>query len=110
MHEEVVEAAHNSKAALIETLTKQLGAQHNEQLKSLTEKLSATETLHSERATLLAAQLADRDSALTTQREAVLELRSRLDAVSTERPLWFYVLIAALAGVILGAVLVSFVA
>ena len=108
IHEEVVEAVHNSKAALIESLTKQLGAQHQEQLKALTEKLAAAQALHTERAALLAAQLADRESALAAQRLSTLELRSRLDAVATEKPLWVYVLIAALTGVVLGALLTAF--
>jgi exonuclease VII large subunit len=106
IHEEVVEASVNSRAVLVDSITKQLTAQHNEQLKTLAEKITTAEALHIEHTALLAAQLADREASLLAQRESVLELRSKLDAVTAEKPLWFYVLIAALAGVILGALLV----
>lgn len=108
LHDEVAEAAQNSKAALIETVTKQLGAQYDGQLKALCEKLSTAETVHTERATLLAQQAGDREALLAVQREVAANLQTRLDSVvQSSRPVWLYILIAALAGVVVGAVLAS---
>lgn len=111
LHDEVMEAVQNSKAALIETVTKQLGAQYEGQLKNLTEKLAATEVLHAERSELLVRQLADREAVLAAQREVTSNLQTQFDAAArSERPVWMYVLIAALAGVILGALLARIIA
>lgn len=107
LHEEVVEAAHNSKAALIESITKQLGVQHGEQLRILTEKLAATEALNTERSALLTQQLTDRETMLAVQREEAGRLQARLNAATSQKPIWLYVLIAALAGVVLGALLTA---
>jgi exonuclease VII large subunit len=106
LHDETMEAVQNSKAALIENITKQLGAQYDGQLRNLTEKLTATEAVHTERAALLTRQLADRETLLAAQRDVTDNLQAQLQmAATSERPVWFYVLIAALAGVVLGTLL-----
>ena len=108
LHDEVVEAAHSSKASMMETLAKQMAGQHEAQMRILADKLAAAETFHSERMALLTTKLTDRESMLAAQREIADGLQARVDAAKTEKPLWLYVLIAALAGVILGALLTTF--
>ena len=107
LHDETVEAAQNSKAALIEAVTKQLDAGYASQMRTLAEKLAAAETLHTDRTALLATQLADRDAAITAQREVADGLYAQLQAASAGRQTWLYILIAALAGVVVGAVLAA---
>jgi exonuclease VII large subunit len=106
LHDETLEAIQNSKAALVETVTKQLGAQYDGQIRNLTEKLTATEAIHAERAALLTRQLADRDALLEAQRTVAGKMEAQFNAAKKgERPLWLFVLIAALAGVLVGAIL-----
>lgn len=108
LHNEVVAATQNSKAALIDSVTKQLATHYEGQLKNLAEKLATAEAVHAERSALLTVQLRDREALLVAQQEASSNLQAQLNtAAKRERPVWVYVLIAALAGVLVGAALAA---
>lgn len=108
LYNETAEQLQNSKAALVESVTKQLSEQYEGQLRNLAQKAADAEGVHAERTLLLQRQLDDRARLLAAQQELAEELQSRLSSRSSaEKPVWLLVLIAALAGVVIGALLVK---
>jgi len=101
LYNEVAAEAEHSRAALVESVKTQLAAGYEGQLHNLTEKLQAAEAVHAERTALLAARLEEREMELVLRTEAARALEEKLSA-GTGWPQWAVVLVAALAGVVLG--------
>jgi len=117
MYNRTVEELQNSKAKLVENITKQLEANYTKQIQHLEEHLKTAETLHAKEAMntaalykkemeLLSNQLASASHQYQQQTDELQQLRREKQALVKKQTntivYWMLIIIAVIAGIIIG--------
>ncbi len=103
LHESVLAESSGTTAALVEKATREAEARHAAERQALETRLEGAALLHRQQTEALQAQTAGMEAALQATRQQLQTWEEKsAELRAARRPVWLYVLVAALLGVLTG--------